>query len=212
MAAVPEPASRVFPAAWLGLAQVGLRDLDRAAEILRWGTETERLPDGLTGACLAMRGVIEQMRGDVDEALDAMDAAQAIFATDPWGIATDFDSFWLATKGPVLSVAGCHDEALDLYARIVERVHDEGSPVLVLQVVLGCLGSSATVCGAPEVGVQLLVRGVEQPISPLDHLSFSRYLEEASRQLPDDLVEELKAKGRLLTFAEAAALGMAALP
>jgi hypothetical protein len=211
IAAVRESWVPTHPAPWFGLTYVGLGDLERALEILRWGAEAPRPPDGLTGACLAMAGIVEQQLGNCDAALEAMAAAQAIFATDPWGIATDFDSFWLATHAPILSAAGRHEDASEIYLRIIDRVRDEGSPPMVLQLVLGCMGVSATVRGAAEVGVQLLVRPVEQPISPLDHLIHSRYLEEASQALTPALVEELKARGRRLSFSEGVALALPVL-
>ena len=211
MAAVREPWAAGFSAAWFGLAQVGLGELDRATELFRWGSDAPRPPDAVTGACLAMRGVVEQLRGNIPEALEAMEAAQAIFATDPWGIATDFDAFWLATYGPVLSHAGRHEEAADLFRGIVDRVREDGLPLLVEVIVLGCLGISAVTRGANEAAVQLIVKGYEQAVTPLDHMSFAHYLEEATRDLPEEVVEDLKRRGRELTFAEGAALGLSVL-
>jgi predicted ATPase/class 3 adenylate cyclase len=211
IAAVREPWAQGFSAAWLGLAEVGLGDLDRAAERFRWGVAAPRVPDALTGACLTMAGIVDQLRGDLDSAIEAMDGSLAIFATDPWGIATDFDSFWLASRGPLLSLADRHDDALAVYRRIVEHVHTEGLPALIVSIVLGCLGVSVHLNGEPELAIQLMVQGNERPISPLDHLVFDRYMAEAVEGLAAHEVEALKERGRALTLAEGADLAFSVL-
>jgi hypothetical protein len=100
---------------------------------------------------------------------------------------------------------------VEVYRRIVERVRDEGSPSLVITIALGCMGISATLRGAHEVAIQLLVQAEEQPISPLDHLSFTTYMAMATEAIPATQIDELKARGRQLTFAEGAALAFSVL-
>jgi tetratricopeptide (TPR) repeat protein len=201
-----------FPAAWLALAHVGLGELSQAAEHFRAGALSPRQPDALTGACHAMRAVVEQLRDNLDEALRASADAEAIFATDPWGIATDFDSFWLSIRGSVLASAGRHDEALALFRRIIDRVREEGCPPVVVAVVLGCMGIAVLEgTAAREVAVQLIVQGVEQPISPLDHMAYSRYMSAASEGIEPARLDELKAQGRRLTLRDGAELAFSVL-
>jgi predicted ATPase/class 3 adenylate cyclase len=216
LAAASTPAALAFSANWLGLAHVGIGDLDAASQIFRAGAMTEREPDAVAGASWTMHGVVEQLLGHLDVALDAFERARAILENDAWSISTDFDSFWLVSSAPCLELAGRGQEAYDLLRRIVDRELETGVPATVAPIVLGCLGVVAALRDRPDVAVPLLVRGVEQPISPLDHLSFSPYLDHAVATLLSTgrsaaEVESLRAQGRGMSFEEATSLAFAAL-
>jgi predicted ATPase/class 3 adenylate cyclase len=203
--------ARSFSSAWIGLAHSGLHELEEARSAFAAGVEVERAPDVGTGATYTMLAVVEYLRGDLPAAAVAMERSCGIFASDLWATATGFDSFWVAPYAPVLDALGRHEEATEQARNLVEHLRVSGVPAGFQVTILGALGILAGGRGHAELAVQLLVRGCEAPLSPLDHQLANRAMAEARRALSDGVAEAAMARGRAQPFEEACEAALEAL-
>jgi predicted ATPase/class 3 adenylate cyclase len=196
---------------WAALAQVGLHDLEGARATLHRSTAVKRDPDTATGAAYTVLSLVETLRGDDDAALAAMENSVALFASDAWGIATEYDRFWTAAYGPALFIVGRKTEAIAFMQDLVAHFAPTGAPAQMVPVILGCLGAMVAVSERYEEAVLLLVNAVERPISAIDHMAFSRYMDQAKETMAAERYEELCAEGRTLGLADGAARAFAVL-